>query len=60
MDVPPTLPIPSNKKIFLQIQISKKFENGLGFFSLQLQDKVLSRGVKVMKYMPEAKHAKKS
>jgi hypothetical protein len=59
MDVPPTLLFPSNKKIFLQIQITRMFENGLGFSSLPLQDKVPTRRTKVMKYPPEVKPAEK-
>jgi hypothetical protein len=48
MDVPPMLLFPSNKNIFLQIQIIRRFENGLGISSLPLQNKVPSRGTKVI------------
>lgn len=57
MDVLPTLPLLSNKRIILQIQITRGFEIGLGFSSLLLQGKVLSRETKVMKYMPKVKLA---
>jgi hypothetical protein len=60
MDAPPTLPFPSNKKIFLYIQITRRFKHGLGFSSFPLQGKVLSKGAKVMKYLLEVKPAKKT
>jgi hypothetical protein len=60
MDVSPKLPIPSNKRIFLQIQNTRRLKNGLEFSSLPLQGKVPSRGAKLMKYLPQVKSTEKS